>query len=904
MKVRVASAGTGKTTSLVLRYLELIGSGTPLRRVAGITFTRAAADELRQRVGQGIRELLRSGHYLDITLQEVHRPSFEEARRELDGATLTTIHGFMIETLRLNAPIIGLDPNFSVLGEWEAQALFEEELKSLIYLAERPEHALHSAIQQFPHLEALMSLLFSQRSLSERFAHDDHPANRQLQTIFEAAYKKYEVRLGNSLLPPSEVERRALRLISHPLAIQRLQQRYPILLVDEYQDVNPLQGRYFEALERQGLTLEVVGDPKQSIYGFRHADVSVFRRALATGQELPPLTHTRRHAPIITRFLNQLTATLAENELGFSANEAPPVETRGAQERAQGRIELHWVAGDEPIANLREAEAAVLAAQLKTLHETRGYSYSDMAVLARSYAGLETVEQALVTAGLPYVLLQGRGYYDRTEIRDLYHALRAGLDADGISFAAFLRGPFAALPLAAVDAILKHPEPKAVLESRHPEIHARLQLIDAQVRGTPLNALKFLIRNPFIAGQRYVDFLDSRARENVDALLFTVAQQPPGDIELLLERLDLLSRQADAGDVPQSGEGVQLLTVHKSKGLEWPVVAVFDLGRMNYHPPQPLYVRPGTGMIDYQDGPEFEATRTLIKGREEAESYRLLYVAASRPRDVLIMTGSVKKERPDGWARALYLMNLGADSKLYQRADFVLQTHPYAPVTLNSTIPKPPPQELAPYIDTKFQGLEYPPVTSPSRYKQAHFAEEKLPFSDPDEGERLPGRATTVGTLVHYAISQNWSASNPLHLENLRAQEVMFPFSPDEQTDILQEVATLLDNYEALLGQGIPRLDTRSEDYPELPMALPVGNTVWQGIIDRLYCSEGEWYLEDYKTDQEVNPEQYHFQLAVYLKAIEAVRGITPAVQLIFLRDRQIIPLESALLKRTLAESL
>ena len=117
------------------------------------------------------------------------------------------------------------------------------------------------------------------------------------------------------------------------------------------------------------------------------------------------------------------------------------------------------------------------------------------------------------------------------------------------------------------DKILKADNPLLILQNNHAEVFDRLELIQQNVRGTPLSALKFLIREPFIARKKYVDFLDSRARENVDALLFTVAQQPPGDIELLLDRLQLLSRQTDAGDVPQSGEGIQLLTVHKSKGL-------------------------------------------------------------------------------------------------------------------------------------------------------------------------------------------------------------------------------------------------------------------------------------------------------------------------------------------------
>ena len=72
-------------------------------------------------------------------------------------------------------------------------------------------------------------------------------------------------------------------------------------------------------------------------------------------------------------------------------------------------------------------------------------------------------------------------------------------------------------------------------------------------------------------------------------------------------------------------------------------------------------------------------------------------------------------------------------------------------------------------------------------------------------------------------------------------------------------------------------------------MALPVGKTVWQGIIDRLYCADGQWYLEDYKTDQEIKPEHYYFQLAVYLQAIKEVRGVVPKIQLVFLRFKEVV---------------
>lgn len=913
MRVRVASAGTGKTTSLVRRYLELIGSGTPLRRVAGVTFTRAAADELRGRVGEGVRALLRDGTYLDglYDLRAADRPRFEEALLELEGATLTTIHGFMIAGLRLAAPTLGLDPAFRLVGEWEAEAMFEEEVKSLRFLAADPAHDLHGAVAELgDDLEGWLLALFRQRSLRERFVPDDHPRAHALERLFAAAYRRFELRLGAGRLAPSEVERRALRLVRTEPALARLRDRYRLALVDEFQDVNPLQGEFFEALERGGVAIEVVGDPKQSIYGFRHADVGVFRRALAEGEELEPLTDTRRHATVLARFLNRLTCTLAEEGWGFGPREAPAVESAGAQAEVQGRVEVLWAAGDEPIGALRAREAEALAGRLRALHDEGGYAWHDMAVLARSHVSLQAAEAALTRAGVPAVFVQGRGYFDRLEIRDLYHALRVAVDPRGRSLAAWLRSPFAQLPLDEASAVLAAEDPVARLAELRPEVHARLERMRGAALGSPLAALKFLIRDPFLDGRRYVDHLEDRARENVDALLFTVAQGPPGDLEVLLDRLDLLSRQRDAGDVPQSGDGVQLLTVHRSKGLEWPVVAVFDLGRMPWHPPQPLYLHPEDGALCVGGSPRFEEAREATKAREEDEGYRLLYVAASRPRDVLVLTGSVKGGKPDGWAKALAAMGMGPGAGPFDRAELLLRTvgldggAALAPAAVGGSgraAARPAPS-APPWLDRRFALHPHPPVHSPSRLEGDDASPEPLPPRDPDEGERLPGRATTVGTLVHYAISQDWSEATPQQLDNLRAQEVMFPYAVDEQDAILAEVRSLLASYRALLGTALPAVAERDEDHRELPMALPAGPTVWQGVIDRLYRVGDDWVLEDYKTDREERPDRYHFQLGVYWRAVRLVRGVAPRVQLVYLRSGNVVRVPAEALEAALAE--
>ena len=113
----------------------------------------------------------------------------------------------------------------------------------------------------------------------------------------------------------------------------------------------------------------------------------------------------------------------------------------------------------------------------------------------------------------------------------------------------------------------------------------------------------------------------------------------------------------------------------------------------------------------------------------------------------------------------------------------------------------------------------------------------------------------------------------------------------------MTEVADLLVTYEKLLGHELPALSARSEDHAEVPVALPHGGTVWQGVIDRFYCAGGVWYLEDYKTDRVVAPEHYTFQLALYARVLEQVRGITPVVQLVYLRTAQIVRVPPAVLE-------
>lgn len=905
MRVRVASAGTGKTTSLVLSYLEVIASGVPLRRIAGVTFTRSAAHELRQRVGEALDTLLEEGSYLHFTPDESQRSRFEEARRQLDGALLTTIHGFMGEALRLNAPLVGLDPDFGILPEWEAQAIFEEEVDTVLYLAQEPDHPLFDCARRAQNIRRRLAQLFMRRSLSASFSASGNEG-QALLALYDAAHAAYLERLGARLLTPAELERRALRLLDHDLAARRLVDRYLLAFIDEYQDVNPLQGSFFEGLEARGMRVEVVGDPKQSIYGFRNADVTVFRRARAAGEELPPLTTSYRHADVISRMLNRLVQVVGEKGTGFRIDEAPAVHAiPGA---AAGRVEAHWVVGRQGYPELREAEANVLAQRLLHLHQEEGIPWQEMAVIAKGHGAIGLARGALERVGIPATVRQGRGFYQLPEVKDLGNALRAALDPQGVPFAAFLAGPFGGLDGPALAAVLAGRDRLARLQQLAPQVYGRFRELERLVALPPAQALKELVRAPLIDGRSYFEVLDEAQRLNVDALLFTLTRDAPEDLQLLLERLDELGRDTETGEVPGSGAGVALLTVHGSKGLEWPVVAVFDCSRGAPPFRDEVIVEAASGLVHVKGEPGFAQARSDALRRAQAESERLLYVAASRPRERLIFTGSARLDyrgepRLQAWAALLDLCGLGPEARISTPEIEVCRYD--AGFRAGEGLPRKPRErpEPAPWTTQAFTAGPLPPLVGPSALVRFAGVDDDPVEAQPDRvplglaGESVPGRASAIGTLVHYAISQSWHPENEGHMDNLRAQEVMFPFSQAEQDEIMSELRLLLRNYWSLLGAGLPGLEERDRDEAELPVAAPFGPSIIQGVVDRLYRVQGQWYLDDYKTDRTVRPERYHAQLAVYMRVVEEALGVTPRARLVYLRPCTVVEVDPLLLR-------
>src|SRR6185295_1267584 len=262
-----------------------------------------------------------------------------------------------------------------------------------------------------------------------------------------------------------DLESRTLELLEVPEVLARSAERYKFFLVDEFQDTNGMQRRLLEALvlstNRSHANLFIVGDRKQSIYGFRGADVDVFREMTEqlekAGGERKSLQLNFRSQPPLIHFFNHLFARLFQvredvptqlrqslGELGYVDHESsqPKRELTGAGPLVELLVATRK-AGEKDLRETesRERDAQQLANRIKSLMQTTdGLRYSDIALLFRAMTFVSVYESTFRRANIPYQTILGRGFYEREEITDLVQLLRF-LDnkTDELALAAVLR---------------------------------------------------------------------------------------------------------------------------------------------------------------------------------------------------------------------------------------------------------------------------------------------------------------------------------------------------------------------------------------------------------------------------------------------------------------------------------
>ena len=819
--VVVAGAGTGKTASLVGRVVNLVAGGAALRELAVITFTEAAAAELRLRLAEELSVAAR---------RQPDNAALSAAVEEVDEAAVCTLHAFAQRILVEHALAAGLPPGFDVLDELsdrveleahlaaftdrllddpEAEGMLlrgfmlglgEDAIVELAWCLHRhwdrledgamehiwaarpgpedwpvldlatllealgralsleawctaPDDLLLSHLREVlvPSREMLaaaagdeqaaLALLvrlpnfgctrgqkgnWGDRAAEVRQACGDAEAARQalLDGVRRPVLAELLARLARFTLDAAGQRATEGRITFHdllvharrllrndPVARGALGARYRRLLVDEFQDTDPLQVELAawlaSAVEGSGDlgdarpgALFVVGDPKQSIYRFRRADIELFERVTAAVGEEVVLSANFRSVPGIVRFVNAVFPALFgdDPEPGQATYHALVAERRGLPARpgtSAVQLSLAGIGADEPdpvdlapppvavvggpvegtIGDVRRAAAAELALALRRVvaeqwpvsdpddptRPPRPARFSDVAVLIPARTALGVLEEAFEDAQVPYRLEGAALLWGSEEVGDVLAALGAADEpSDAISVLAALRAP--GLGCGDDDLVdwrgaggLWDPRAETPPDcERHPVARAMAALLDLHQRkwwAEPSElvasatealsgyALAFAQRRPRQVWQR-LSWLADQAR------LFD--ETVGGSLHDFLRWAELQrqgdGRSASIGPPEADDDSVRVMTVHGAKGLEFPVVVLSGLERDDHagYRSEPVLWRAdgtaevGLGLQLRSDGHDEAAAAD--RELDRLERVRLLYVAMTRARDHLVLS--------------------------------------------------------------------------------------------------------------------------------------------------------------------------------------------------------------------------------------------------------------------------
>ncbi|MCW3027808.1 MAG: family ATPase, partial [Solirubrobacterales bacterium] len=698
-----AAAGSGKTSVLVERFIRAVREdGIAPGRILAITFTERAAGELRARVRARLLQL-----------------GDREAARDTEAAFVGTFHGFCARVLRAHPLAAGLDPDFTIVDEGLAGRLRElawgTGLRKFL-LGERAEAVDLLAAYGIDRVRSMIEQVYGElrsrgqlrprlpagalEDPAEELASDAARACVLLDELLEGFGLAYEeLKRGRAAVDFDDLELLTRELLTERDGLRAAwSERFELLMVDEFQDTNPRQLGILGALDRGNLF--TVGDEFQSIYGFRHADVSLFRARRAELQErggsLALTRNFRSREPV----LDVVNAVFAERFTGYE----PLLAGRDDAEPQGAPVELlltsmdGWEARDDlareiaaglPHSQLwRQAEARMLAQRVSELIERGEARAGDVAVLLRATGDLELFERALQLQGLRTLAAVG-AFWGHQQIGDLVSYLRAlanPLDEEA------LYGALAS-PLGGCSRDCLALLADAARETRRGAWATALEALDGsgdlpgRLAGGDRDALSaFCVR---LAGERasastrtiselieraieargyrdHVLALDwgERRLANIHKLLRLARRFEAGEGRDLRAFLDHVEYLRDAAkiepDAPVDGvepDAVRLMSVHAAKGLEFPVVCLADLGRQPRTQTPDLLVdgdRVGLRLVRL-DGAgsspalEYEELCSERRQREAQEEDRILYVAMTRARERLLLSGSVEFEH---WPRA------------------------------------------------------------------------------------------------------------------------------------------------------------------------------------------------------------------------------------------------------------
>ena len=781
-----------------------------------------------------------------------------------------------------------------------------------------------------------------------------------LRDLFEDAVRRYEAaKQAQGALDYLDLELGAVALLrDHPAVAAAVRERFRHLMVDESQDINPVQAELIELIAGGGgdvarPALFLVGDARQSIYRFRGADVHRFTALQdlvdSRGGPLLPLSRSfRSHDALVGRINELFGEVFAGTALDLAA--LAPMTGRPGEAPSDGpHLTLTQIGNIAPDGarssdhDRRRVEADAVAGEIRRLldegrlvwdrrdDQMRPARPGDIAILLRRFSNVHVFQQALDTHGITAATPSGTGFFTRQEVLDCINLLRwLAEPQDDLALSGVLRSPFFALGDDTLLALRERGRPLAALtdppdeiagEDRARCVHAAETLAELRraAASLPADALLELAleRTAFEASWAPLAG-GEQARANIRKLLRivrTLAGHPLSEVVSYLEqrRDDLDPREGPATlDRP---DAVQLMTVHGAKGLEFPIVFVPEAHLSSWSTWDAVRWSREDGVSvtlerdeddDTRPRPGFYAHLQQQDQLEDAEEHRrLFYVAATRAGDYLYLSGD--ESGRDGWLHAVRDAHAtGALREIELREPVPPDLAAIARRRAPSALQLPATSEERDYVPPL---LARPPVI-PLRASTPVTAL-RPPETDPQQYERGDGLAALRGLLVHCALEVSGGAPDSLDdaaLADLAREQSERALDDATARALAGEVREMLDRFtRSPVAAALATADV--ERWFELPFAWDWDGVPVHGSIDLVYRDASGWHVIDFKSDRldgTSAPEaasHYAVQIGLYQRAIEAAVGAPASAGLLFLRSGELARLEPAEVEAALAEA-
>jgi ATP-dependent helicase/nuclease subunit A len=766
---------------------------------------------------------------------------------------------------------------------------------------------------------------------------------------------------ATSTLNFKDVADMAVDVLTRPDIQHYFQARCSSIMIDEFQDNNELQRELVYAVSG-GKNMFFVGDGKQSIYRFRGADVKVFHKLEASLETKKLNTNYRSCAALVEAF-NYIFEKLlpGDNEQAGSAGCASGAKDYEARfggrilagkgpDTEQKRLHFFLVKQDdindlasEDALGGPENEAFFIARKIKELKNEKAYSYGDFAILQKTYTNQRYLESWLRQFGVPYLSERPAGLFQDAPLNDISNLLRLAVyPGDKLSYAALLRSPLCRISDAGLAALLMQGYPKA--ETILPFDPAREEVLspadrenyrqgrelyeklcaDSQVKS---NA-ELLSEIWYKAGYRY-ETLAARDGGNYASLynlFYELARQADQRGDSLAGFVDFIEDFSTSGkyedenvDLEVSGEedesgAVKLLSIHKAKGLEWPVVFIYDGAHRSQAQRKDVmtfYDRENGLSINIADENFFFLqAKEQNEKEEEAELKRLLYVAMTRAEQELYFTATVPKTSSGKLKSFLSLLQ---EKGLLDGADDApcFDTHPLKAMTRSEALSSASAAQAR--QNAKGQTIFAREREAAACYKAAHVIEKAKPIMEiknasaldkgiadsaapdnnapDDELALLLKRAdlspAEFGTIVHSFIEARFINERPALPSEVESKIVM-QYSRDIEEKALEMAGRF---FASRLGMAAAAAKKRQVEFPLVYFDNSDGvKRIINGKVDLFFeqeneaTHESEICLVDYKTDRDINPDKHRTQLDIYSKALAAIYHKTVRPWLFYLR--------------------